>query len=253
MAVRHSAYEELCAGYALAALEPYEMQMFLGHLPQCLLCRTALAAYAGVAGELPYAVPPASLPASLLANIRQAIRVAALQPLTTSVVAVLPRRRRPSPGRAALWLAAAAAVALVGSLAQTNIGLRAERDAAQQASVRLSSTVSQLVVHRRVLLRSPDGSLRGVALVGAGEVSLVLHGLPINDRKSATYTLMRRSASGSMQRVGTFNVEDNALAQVDQLPLPDAGSISSLVIMLNAQPASPAAPGGAMLAVGQLS
>lgn len=253
MTLMHSAYEELCAGYALGALEPYEMHLFLKHLPLCLPCRTDLSAYARVADDLPSAVPPVSLPGCVLDGIRQAMKVEGLQPLTARVAAVLPLRRRPSRGRAAIWLGAAAAITLVGSLAQSNHGLRADRDSAKQASMRLSSTVSQLVVHRRVLLRSPNGLLRGVALIGADQVSLVLHGLAPNDRKSATYTLMRRSTTGSMQRVATFNVEDNELAQVDQLPLPDAGSISSLIIMLDAQPANPAHSEGAMIAVGQLS
>lgn len=254
MTTVHGAYEELSAGYALGALEPYEMTLLLEHLPVCLPCRTKLTAYVLVTDELPYATSSLTPPTAVLEGIRQAIRADARQPLPTGpVAAVLPLRRRASQRRVATWLSAAASLALIGSLAATNVGLRADRDSAQQAPVRLSSTVSQPASHRRVVLRGPDGTLRGVAMVGAGQVSLVLHGLAPNDSKTSSYALMRLSTSGAMERVGTFNVDSNELTQSSTMLLPDASSIKSLIIMLSPAPAMPKTPGGTMVAVGQLS
>ena len=252
MTTAHSAYEELSAGYALNALEPYELQVFLEHLPLCVRCQGDLSGYFWVADEMPYAAASAEPPASLLAGLRQAIGVDARQSLPTPVALVLPLHRRP-PRRAALWLSAAAALTLVTSLAETNIGLRADRDSAQQASVRLSSTVSQMVVNRKVPLRGPDGTLRGVALISGDRVSLVLHGLRPNDSATPAYTLIRLNTSGAMEPVGTFTVLDDQMTQTDALPLPGAAGITSLMITLNNPSSAVTSPGRSMIAVGQLS
>lgn len=252
MTTAHSTYQELAAGYALSALEPLELQVFTEHLRWCLPCQWDVSAYTWVAGELPYAAPLADPPDSLLAGIRQAIGAASLRSLAVPDAVVLPLRRS-SPRRAAVWVSAAAAVALVASLADTNLTLRDDRDSAQQASLRLSSTVGQMVMKRKVQLRGPDGTLRGVALISADQVSLVLHGLAPADSTNSTYLLMRRSSSGAMDRVGTFTLDHNQPTQIGALPLPDAASISSLIIMLQAHPTASTSTGEAIIAVGQLS
>lgn len=98
---------DLCAAYALDALEPEDERRFEAHLASCSRCREELAGLSETAAALAYAVPPADPPSGLRTRILDAAR--AERP---NVVPLRPRR---SAGNVVLaTVAAAAACAAVG-------------------------------------------------------------------------------------------------------------------------------------------
>jgi hypothetical protein len=69
--LQHEPYLELCAGYALDALQPHEVNAFEAHLPTCPICQEALDSFTGVAPALAFGVvapvpPPPAVRARLL-------------------------------------------------------------------------------------------------------------------------------------------------------------------------------------------
>jgi anti-sigma-K factor RskA len=97
------AIHELAAGYALDALDPDERAAFDAHLEGCAECRETVAALAGAATSLAYAVEGPAPPPELRGRILTAARAERGD--------VVPLRRRWAPEWAAA-VAAAAALAL---------------------------------------------------------------------------------------------------------------------------------------------
>jgi hypothetical protein len=228
----HLRYEELAAGMALHALEPEDEQDFLAHLSGCSLCDRSLVEHEAALSELAYAADPVDPPPSVLEGIRAGMRasgrpvVVADQPVTPTVPtadpagvpAVVPaappaslaeargRREQRTP-RAATWLGAAAAAALVVSVGVWGNGLREQRDEQARLSSQLASTLGRLEdpATQTVRLQSDAGEVVAVALVSDTEVELVLDGLPVNG-DDTSYVLWGEAPDGSVQAVGAFDV-----------------------------------------------
>ena len=258
---QHALYEELAAGYALSALEPDEEHQFLRHLAACTRCELELAEHRAIASQLAYAVQDELPPASLLAGIRAGMGLQAEVgsqhepggPADGLPANVIPLRRRLRTARSGAWLAAAAAAVLVVSLGVSNLALRSDRDVAQDASVRLRAAVTQIVNSRTVQLRAPSGEVRAVALISDERVSLVLDGMARNDETSSTYVLWRKTKYGAPTAVGVFDVRDNKVDVIRNLPLKNTEGLTALAITLERGRVAPATASAPLVAVGQLS
>ncbi len=118
----HDRIEELLAGYALLSLSGEDAvradRLLAEHVPTCLRCRDAFAAFHGVAGELALATPPSSPPDLLLPRISRSI-------------AEGPAKKKRG---ASLLAVAAGVVALVGMAGLTmSLGDRVSRAESQRA------------------------------------------------------------------------------------------------------------------------
>ena len=170
---------DLCAAYALDALEPEDERSFEAHLASCSRCREELAGLSETAAALAHAVPPADPPARLRARILDAAR--AERP---NVVPLRPRR---SPGNVVLaTVAAAAACAAVG------LGIWAATLHEQLGSN--SQALNAIALH------GADGSL---VRAHNGEATLVVSGLsPAPAGKTYEAWVIR---SGKAARAGLFS------------------------------------------------
>ena len=135
------ALHELTPGYALNALDPVEEAAYEEHLARCSRCQEELAALAGTASALAFAVEPADPPAGLRGRILDAAR--AERP---NVVPLRPR-----------WASPVGAVAAVAACVAVGLG------------------IWDVSLHNR--LNQTEGALRSISLKGAtGSVVLGNHG-----------------------------------------------------------------------------
>lgn len=135
---QHARIIESLPAYALGCLDREEGEAVASHLASCSLCRAELAAFEGVVGRLPYAVPDCAPPPAL----KQAV-MARVQARAPALAAAPPRGQASWLGRALpLW--AAVSAVLVLALAVSNLFLW------QQLNQ----------------LRAQAGPMRTVALVG---------------------------------------------------------------------------------------
>ncbi|MGB8652243.1 MAG: anti-sigma factor [Mycobacteriales bacterium] len=235
MNAAHELYEQLAVGHALSALEPEDEQRFLAHLPGCAACERALAEHTETLAHLAYATAPAEPPASLLEGIRSGVAASGRAgdfPAPASLDAARVRRRDRTVRWTTAVLGAAAAVVLVVALVFVNRGLSSREHDAQVANARLSQAVSSLLVSgaRRVDLAG-HGDTKAVAVLHGSTVSLVVAGLPENDRSNSVYVLWEKSRFGDVRAVGTFDVRSKALAVVNGLHLTGAPSeLSTLMV-----------------------
>lgn len=256
----HEFFEELAVGHALSALEPGDEQTFLAHLSGCAACERAVAEHRETMSHLAYAVPDVDPPAALLEGIRAGVlasgRPSSLESSGGSVVVPLDRaglRRPAGPGlrRRASVLAAAAAVALLVALGVSTAELRDSR----AATARLTAAVQTLAQpgSRTVPLATPGNAVRAVAVVQGEEVSLVVDGLPANDRARSIYVLWEKSGS-TARPVGAFDVHDSDVAVVRGLHLASPATPGKvLAVTKEAARTAPATPGSAVLVAGQVT
>lgn len=209
----HDVFAELAAGHALYALEPEDEQTFRTHLSACAECERAVAEHRETLTQLAYAADAGEPPIALLEGIRAGVRGsgrASTYAAPVSLEQARSRRRRtadmPRVGRAAAWLGAAAAFALVASLAVWNTSLQRDRN---ETGSGLDSIVAALADAdtKTVQLQNPDSDeVLAVALVDDGEMSLVLNGLEANDAEATSYVLWGRNSLGGVRAIGTFDV-----------------------------------------------
>ncbi len=147
----------------------------------------------------------------------------------------------------------AAAAALVLSLGVWNVSLRSDRDASEQYGDRLAAAVRDLAEpdSTRVPLASEDGDVVAVAVVQDAAVSLVIDGLEENS-SGTTYVLWAQDASGSVQPVGAFDVEQEQVDVVEDLQV-EGGVESVTAYLVSNEPGdeAPATPAGPVLASGE--
>ena len=269
----HARYEELAAGMALHALEPEDEQDFLAHLSGCALCERALGEHEAVLTELAYAPDSVEPPPSLLEGIRAGVRASgrpvsfpgdqprtaspSQAPMTEAVqepasLDAARHRRERRTGRAASWLGAAAAAALVVSLGVWGTELREQRDDQARLSAQLASTLERLgdPSTETVRLQSDSGAVVAVALVSEDRAELVLDGLPVNDQ-DAEYVLWGEAPDGSVRAVAAFEVTGTDLAVQRGIEL-DRGTQRLLVTQEEQSDSLPAVPTLPVLAVGQV-
>ncbi|MFN2523188.1 MAG: anti-sigma factor domain-containing protein [Mycobacteriales bacterium] len=256
MSQAHERYEELAAGHALAALEPGDEAVFLGHLSSCAACQRAVAAHRETAAHLAYAADPVALPDSLLAGIRAGVassgrgfELPAEQPV--SLDAERTRRRGTLPRT---WAAVAAAAAMVLSLGVWNAQLRSDQSSTQARAVALRNAVDALEQGQRVPLTDDSGRPVAYAVVHDGRtVSLVVDGLAPNDVRASTYVLWQTGDTGT-RPVAAFDVRGNGIDVVRDLPLVTSlKGWKALAVTKEPGRIAPKAPGGLPVANGPLS
>ena len=265
----HVRYEELAAGMALHALEPEDEQDFLTHLSGCSLCERSLVEHEAALAELAYAADSVAPPPSVLEGIRAGVRasgrpvvfpgapVEPAAPVTAPAAAPASladarSRRAQRTSRAATWLSAAAAAALVVSLGVWGNGLRDQRDEQARLSGQLASTLERLEdpTTQTVRLQSDDGEVLAVALVSDTEVELVLDGLPVNG-DDTSYVLWGEAPDGSVRAVGAFDVTSADLQVRGGIAVDDG--TQRLLVTREPQSADlPEAPTTPVLAVGEV-
>lgn len=245
----HEIYEQLAVGHALSSLEPAEEQEFLAHLPSCSSCLRALAEHRETLAHLAYAAAPLEPPAELLAGIRAGIAASGRAgdfpaPDAPSVVSLEVARER-REGRTVrvttALLGAAASLVLVAALLLVNRGLQSENHRIQAQDSALQTAVGSLVLadSRQVNLTGA-GSARAVAVVNKGNVSLVVQGLPANDKAHSVYVLWQRSPFGVVRSVGTFDVTAAPVSVVTGLRL--TGDVTQLGRLMVTQERGRVAP-----------
>ena len=216
----HARFEELAAGYALNALEPGDEELFLAHLPSCAVCERALAEHLETAAHLAYAADPVDLPPALLDQIRDDVAASgrALPPAAAPVVSLEAERARRRP-LSRTWLGAAAASVLVLALLSWNAVLMHDRSQSDQRADRLTAAVTLLEQGRRIPLADDSGRTVATAVMqGDRTVSLVVDGLPANNRSTSTYVLWQTGPTGT-RAVAPFDVRADGVDVVRDLPL----------------------------------
>ena len=210
----HTVFSELAAGHALYALEPEDEQVFLAHLAGCAACERDVAEHRETLAHLAYAADADEPPPSLLEGIRAGVRESGrastyAEPVSLEQARTRRERRRgdaPRLRRAATWVGAAAAFALVGSLAVWNTALQRDQD---ERDLDYQALVSQIAEDgaQTVQLKSESGDeVLVVAIVQDGEMSLVVNGLAPNDADATSYVLWGRNEMGGVRAVGSFDV-----------------------------------------------
>ena len=231
----HDQYAELAVGYALYALEPEEEQIFLAHLGACAACEQAVAEHTETLAHLAYAAEPADPPPGLLEVIREGVRASGREATFAPPVSLEAARRdrarrrlqqRPGLRRAAPWVGAAAAFALVASLGVWNTALQRDREQQQVAYGNLAQAVNALRVDgaRTVPLAAEGGRVVAVAIVRDDAMELVVDGLEPNDPAASSYVLWAKDRVGSVRAVAMFDVVDEGVDVLDDLRLTSDGS-----------------------------
>ena len=229
----HDQYAELAVGYALYALEPEEEQHFLAHLAACAACEQAVGEHTETLAHLAYAAEPADPPPALLEGIREGVRTSGREASFAPPVSLdaaredlARRRQRPGMRRAATWVGAAAAFALIASLGVWNTSLQRDRDERQAAFGKMTQAVEALRVEgaRTVPLAGDDGKVVAVAIVHDDTMELVIDGLAPNDAGATSYVLWSKDRVGSVRAVSAFDVRNQGVDVVQGLALTGAGA-----------------------------
>jgi anti-sigma-K factor RskA len=137
---RHDAFADAAAAYALDSLDARERSEFETHLADCAECRADVAAYRRAAGALGAAVapvaPPPQLKARVIAHATRTADVRAFERAPTTT----PR----SPRSSALWLAAAASLALHAAVGYYAWTVRAQLATANDLASRAAAYADRL-------------------------------------------------------------------------------------------------------------
>lgn len=170
------------AAYVLGALDPEELEAYILHLRDCVVCRDEVAALSRVVNALAMSAPQQRVPSDL----RQRVLDAARDKPQTSEVPV-PRARWPrwvTSGRA-IAVAACAAVAVVAVIAGFGVlsggsgGARVIQASVVgspgSAKLRLAGPHAELVVND--LRQPPSGTVYEVWLTRAGRPPMPAHAL----------------------------------------------------------------------------
>jgi hypothetical protein len=208
----HARFEELAAGHALNALEPGDEEAFLAHLSGCAVCERALVEHLETAAHLAYAADPVALPPALLGRIRAEVEASGRAMPETPTVSLDVARARLRPVLPRATLGAAAAAVLILALLTWNLTLQHDRSQTEQRADRLASAVRLLERGDRLVPLSDDSgrSVATAVMEGERKMSLVVDGLPANDRSSSTYVLWQTSATGA-RAVGAFDVRGDGV------------------------------------------
>ena len=260
----HLRFEELAVGHAVCALEPDDEQVFVRHLATCAACEREVQEHLQTLSLLGLSADPADPPPSVLEGIRAGIAAgnrttppAARRAAHSQGVASLDdarRRRSRRTTRALQLVGAAAAAALVLSLGAWNLALRSERDASRQYGDRLAAAVRDLARpdSTTVRLTADDGSVVAVAVVQDSGVSLLVDGLEPNDR-GTTYVLWAQDRAGGVRPVGAFDVEQQQVDAVDDLPVEgDVDAVTAYLVSNEPGDEAPPAPAGPVVASGEV-
>lgn len=195
---------ELVAAYALDALEGDEQRAFEAHLAGCERCRTELASLREATAALGVAAAGPAPPRALRGRILDAARA--------ERAVVVPLRRRDWPVRAALAVAAAAAVVL----ALWSVSLRNDLDASRDALEVLADPAARSV---------PLEGARGRLVVAAdGTAALVVGGLDAPPA-GQTYELWV-IAGGPPRRAGEFEPEGARTVVGVEEPVPPGATVA---------------------------
>jgi len=267
--VPHARFEELVVGHALSALEPEDEELLLRHLPGCAACSSDLALHRDTLGQLAHVADAGPPPPALWDGIRAEVEASG-RPVSFAASSPAPRAsgsarvdelqrrrdlRRPALRRNAAWTSVAAAVAVVAGLGLWNLDLQRDRDAQGVLSDRLAQAVQEMEESpaRTVPLAAADGRVTAVAVVHADRLSLVVDGLAPNDAASSTYVLWGTSAGMPAQALAAFDVRDDRLDVVHDLPLPMSARapLEQLLITHEAGRAVPASTSQTPLASGR--
>ena len=256
----HEHFAELAVGYALYALEPEEEQLFLTHLAACAACEQAVAEHAETLSHLAYAAEPADPPPALLEGIREGVRASGReasfgQPVSLDAARQkrADRRERPGLRRAATWVGAAAAFALIASLGVWNTSLQRDRDEQQVAYGNLAQAVEALRAEggRTVPLAGEGGAVVAVAIVHDDTMELVVDGLAPNDAETTSYVLWAKDRVGSVRPVGVFDVADEDVDVVENIALAaDGGDLTRFMVTREDGNVAPERSTRAVLAAG---
>jgi hypothetical protein len=251
----HARFEELAAGHALNALEPGDEQVFLAHLAGCAVCERAFAEHLETAAHLAYAADPVPLPDALLGRIRAEVNASGrAMPEAPAVSLDAERARRRLPALSRATLGAAAAAVLVLALLSWNLTLMHGRSATEQRADQLASAVSVLE-HGDRLVPLADESGRSVAtavMEGDRRMSLVVDGLPANDRSSSTYVLWQTGATGA-RAVGAFDVRGDGIDVLRDMTVDTTfAGWNAFAVTREPGRTAPSVPGSAPVANGTL-
>ena len=225
----HTTWDELVVGHALYALEPDDEQAVLAHLPSCARCQRALEEHRETRGHLAYAPEPAEPPPALLEGIRAEVLRSSPRAYDGAPAAsaaphdeLARARARRQPGRALRWTSVAAAAALVVSLGAWGLGLRSDLDAQSRRTDAYASALRAVESSSGTVLQlaDPRGGRAVTAVLEADEVTLVVDGLPANDRTASTYVLWGQELGGRVRAVAPFDVRPGDVAVVRDLPVP---------------------------------
>lgn len=242
----HATWEELAVGHALSALEPEDEETFLAHLRGCDLCAATLGEMRDLSAQLAYAAEPEEPPAGLRGRILDGVRTSgrpAMFPQQRDVTP-LPDRARRLPPLTTRFVATAASLVLVFSLAAWNLHLRSNLETQRRVADR-ARTIERLVADpatRQVRLTSDSGA-HGTVLIHDGRASLVLEGFPRNDRSNSVYVLWEQDASGTFRAVRPFDIVNDGTNLIAELPLSvPIDSLQALAISYEPGRATPASP-----------
>lgn len=233
----HAEWEELAVGHAVNALEPEDEQSFLAHLRGCDLCAATLREMRDLSAQLAFAAEPEEPPAALRGRILDGVRASgrpAMFPQQRDVPSLVGRqtRSRRLPALTTRFLAIAASVVVVLSLAGWNLQLRSNLETQRRVAVR-ARTIERLVADpttRQVRLTSDTGA-HGTVLIHDGQASLLLEGFPRNDTSNSVYVLWEQDATGTFRAVRPFDIVNDGTNLIADLPLSvPVGSLQALAI-----------------------
>jgi hypothetical protein len=259
----HDRWEELAAGFALAALEPEDEQAFAAHVRHCERCQRDLAALHEVTAGLAQAVEPADPPEDLGARIaaaaaaerppRQARPAAEPEPHREPHRPRAPRRddpprvaepreRRTPPFRVAALAAAAAGVAVL-ALGVWNVQLRSDAASRREALDRRTAALGCLAAPDTAKFAMSGGEgQRGSACVSGGQVYVVAERFAANDTDKSVYVLWWVDGTKTAHPVERFDVTSRDTA-VYALPFAvRPGEVHAMAVSLEPGRALPAAP-----------
>lgn len=252
----HEMYEQLAVGHALSALEPADELEFLTHLPSCSTCLRALAEHRETLAHLAYAAEPVEPPAALLDGIRAGVaasgRAGAFPAPVLSMEQARERRKVRTVRVTTALLGAAASLVLVAALVFVNRDLQTQNNRFQARDSALQTAVGSLVLadSHQVNLTGVGGA-RAVAVLNKQDVSLVVQGLPANDKANSVYVLWQRSTFGVVRAVGTFDVSASPVSVVTGLHLTgNASDIGRLMVTQERGRVAPALAKGAPVVEG---
>ena len=259
----HARFEELAAGHALHALEPEDEQEFVNHLSGCARCEADLAEHSATLAHLAYAPAAADPPPALLESIRAGVLASgrgasfpespAPQRADDSGTDELSRARDARRlRRAATWLGAAAAFALVMTLAFWNTSLRSDREQQVAWGERMEQALDRLSDDDadRIALESGDDVV-AVAVVRGADMSLVVEGLPVN-AEGTTYVLWGETHDGDKVAVGAFDVTSEFDVLDGMHVRNGVADMARLMVTREAGNAPPLTPTLPVLAVGEV-
>jgi hypothetical protein len=200
--LRHDAWEELAAGWALDALEPADEKAFARHLPTCARCQQDVAAHLVVAEHLSTSLAGADEPAPEMPLLlgREAGLVGGPR-------GRFMRTRRDVARSRWLTTVAAAVVALViggvtGAVINSGGG---PAKATTTYALNESAALEALSTGMLTRLAAPDGSASATVAVSHGNAYLVANGLPSVLSHGQQYVVWAAGSDGVMHAVTGFD------------------------------------------------